>query len=42
MIEEERGTVVKGICKGVFMLLGQESQLRKEVRICVCRRWWWW
>lgn len=28
--------VVKGICKGAFMLLGQESKLRKEMRIRVC------
>lgn len=36
MIEEDRGTVVRGICKRAFMVPGQESKLRKEVRICVC------
>lgn len=39
MLEEERGTVVRGICKEVFTLLHQKSKLRKEVGIHMCG-WW--
>lgn len=36
MVKEERGIVVKGICKGVSIPLDQESKLKEEVRVCVC------
>lgn len=39
MIEEDRGKLVGGICKGAFMVPGQESKAKKgseNMYVCVC------
>lgn len=39
MIKEDRGTVVKGICKRVFINASTDLIKKGSENVCVCGRW---